>query len=86
MPQYAYIPLAQAGNLPNPDGYAIRLAVYVPGFAPDLVDSNGHGIPNILELDVPEFTDTQKADILALEGQWFPDAETYLAWKNTLNT
>ena len=84
MPQYAYIPLAQAGNLPTPDGYPIRLAVYVAGIAPDLTDSDGHGIPNILELDVHEFTDPQKADILALEGQWFPDAETYLGWKNSL--
>jgi hypothetical protein len=84
MPQYAYIPLSQAGNLPDPDGYPIRLAVYVAGFAPDLTDSNGNGIPNILELDVPEFTDTQKADIAALGGQWFPDADTYLAWKASI--
>jgi hypothetical protein len=86
MPQYAYIPLAQAGNLPAPDNYAIRLAVYVAGFAPDLVDSNGNGIPNILELDVPEFTEAQKADILTLNGQWFPDAASYLAWENSFNT
>jgi hypothetical protein len=42
MPQYAYIPLAQAGNLPNPEGYHIRLAVYVAGYPPDLIDSNGN--------------------------------------------
>jgi hypothetical protein len=84
MPQYAYIPLSQAGHLPRPDGYPIRLAVYVAGFAPDLTDSNGNGIPNILELDVPEFTDTQKADIAALGGQWFVDAERYLNWKDSL--
>ena len=84
MPQYAYIPIAQAGNLPDPDEYAIRLAVYVAGFAPDLEDSNGNGIPNILELDVPSFTPQQAADIVALGGQHFPDAETYLAWKASL--
>ena len=84
MPEYVYIPLAQAGNLPAPDGYPIRLAVYVPGFAPDLTDSNGQGIPNILELDVPQFSEAQKVEITALGGQWFPDAETYLAWKDSL--
>jgi hypothetical protein len=84
MPQYAYIPLAQAPSLPDLEGYWVRLAVYVPGFAPDLVDSNGNGIPNILELDVPEFTEPQKVDIVALNGQWFPDAAAYLAWKASL--
>jgi hypothetical protein len=84
MPQYAYIPLAQAGNLPAPDGYPIRLAVYVAGYPPDLIDSNGNGIPNILELDVPEFTEPQKVDIVALNGQCFPDAAAYLAWKASL--
>jgi hypothetical protein len=83
MPQYAYIPLAQAGNLSNPNDYAIRLAVYVEGYSPDMVDSNGHGIPNILELDVPEFTEAQKTDVLALGGQWFPDSEAYLKWKES---
>jgi hypothetical protein len=86
MPQYAYIPIARTGNLPYPQNYAVRLAVYVPGYAPDVVDSNGNGIPNILELDAPAFTDTQKADILALEGQWFEDAAAYLAWKESLVT
>jgi hypothetical protein len=84
MPQYAYIPIARTGNLPYPQNYAVRLAVYLPGYAPDVVDSNGNGIPNILELDVPAFTDTQKADILALDGQWFEDAAAYLAWKESL--
>jgi hypothetical protein len=84
MPQYAYIHLAQAPSLPDLEGYRVRLAVYVPGFAPDLVDSNGNGIPNILELDVPEFTEPQKVDIVALNGQWFPDAAAYLAWKQSL--
>jgi hypothetical protein len=84
MPQYAYIPLAQAPSLPDLEGYRVRLAVYVPGFATDLVDSNGNGIPNILELDVPEFTQQQETDIYALGGERFPDAETYLAWKDSL--
>jgi hypothetical protein len=84
MPQYAYIPLAQAPSLPDLEGYRVRLAVYVPGFAPDLADSNGNGIPNILELDVPELTFTQRANVEMLGGQCFPDAAAYLAWKQSL--
>ena len=84
MPQYAYIPLAQAPSLPSLESYRVRIAMYVPGYPPDLIDSNGIGIPNILELDVPAFTEPQKVDILALNGQWFPDAESYLAWKASL--
>lgn len=84
MSQYAYIPLSVASELPNPESYVVRIAAYVAGYPPDLVDSNGNGIPNIFELEQPAFTEPQKLDIEALGGQWFADAAAYLAWKQSL--
>jgi hypothetical protein len=84
MNQYAYIPLSEAGNLPFPEGYPVRLAVYVAGFDPDMLDSDGKGIPNILELEGVPFTEAQQDDIWNLGGEWFENAESYLAWKESL--
>jgi hypothetical protein len=84
MAQYAYVPIDQMGALQNPEGYKIRLGVYVPGFSPDILDSNNVGIPNIVELDVIEFTSQQKTEITNLGGQWFNTAQDYISWKESL--
>ncbi|MFO0419237.1 MAG: hypothetical protein ACK53T_07515 [Planctomycetota bacterium] len=81
---YAFIPLDRATELPNHNGYIVRIPQYLAGFAPDLLDSNGLGIPNVLELEEPEMTEAQKADVIELGGQWFENAETYLAYKQQL--
>lgn len=77
--QYAYIPLAQVLNLPNPDTYTVRIAAYRAGVAPDVQDSNGVGIPNVIQMEMVSFTDEQKADIIALGGEWFESATDYLS-------
>lgn len=84
MIEYAYIPIAKAAELPNPESYGVRIAVYVEGYPPDILDSNGQGIPNILEMEGNPFTEPQKIDIEALGGQWFQDAAAYLEWKQSL--
>jgi hypothetical protein len=84
MNQYAYIPLSEAGNLPEPEAYPVRLAVHVCGFDPCMQDTNGNGIPNILELEGVPFTEAQQEDIEDLGGEWFENAEAYLAWKASL--
>lgn len=81
---YAFIPLAHATQLANPNGYIVHIPQYLAGFAPDLLDSNGFGIPNVLELEQPEMTEAQKTDITALGGLWYPDADAYLAYKEQL--
>jgi hypothetical protein len=82
--QYAYISLANAPMLAAPESYTVRIARHVPGFAPDLTDSNGYGIPNIIELECEVFTQPQLDDITALGGQSFATAEDYIDWQERL--
>lgn len=86
MPQYAYISLSAAHQLPNPESYIVRIAKYIPGVQPDLLDSNAYGIPNVLELEsgIDGFTPEQSGDITALGGHVFADAATYQAHMDSL--
>lgn len=81
---YAYIPLAQAANLNLLEDYGVRVPMYVSGFNPDLLDTNGVGVPNIFELETLNLSSEQKNNIVALGGQWFESADLYAAWKKSL--
>ncbi|MBX3103076.1 MAG: hypothetical protein KF690_11250 [Bacteroidetes bacterium] len=83
---YAYIPLSAASRLAAPAGYPVRIPVYVQGYLPDMLDSNGQGIPNVLEMesDSGGFTQDQMFDIEQLGGQYFESAEVYSGWMHSL--
>jgi hypothetical protein len=82
MPQYGYIPI---GNLQQNDtvieSILVRLTTFVLGKYPTVYDSEVMGIHNILELEDAVLTETQRLRIAELQGQWFPDAISYLEWK-----
>lgn len=84
MIQYAYIPLAKAPELLNPESYGVRIPVYLKGYLLDIKDSNGNGIVNILELEGNPFTPEQVSNIEVLSGQVFANVDLYLAFKNSL--
>lgn len=79
MPSYAYIRLSNAPLLPDIEQYSVRIAKYIEGLAPDMIDSNGNGIPNALEIEQPSpFSFQQIAEIEALGGKIFNSATEYL--------
>lgn len=78
---YAFIPLSKASELATPSAYIVRIPVYLPGYDPDITDSNGVGIPNILELEAIEI---EEAPIDALGGLVFADADLYIAYKASI--
>jgi hypothetical protein len=83
MAEYAYIPI---GNIQQNDtvidSILVRLTTYVEGKYPSVLDSEGNGIHNILELEDATLTEAQRLRIAELQGQWFPDAASYIAWKD----